>query len=438
MNNRRLLFIVGLVLLFSIVILVWYFVYVTPAITPSLAKPTNSLPTSPLTKGFQFIFGGGGPDTNNASTGSNQTTGTTSVPTTLQALTKVWDKPATGQTFVTRQILLDVFSTTTTKGTTTPLMVKKTIRATSTIFMFVDRATGYIYEQDLKEGVTRQVTNTTVLGVHDAYIFENGTRVAIRSFDQDKQVITTVLAIIPNSLPNGSPQSLTKMTSLPLGITSIATNKKGTLLSYLVPSTNGSAIYTITAKGGGLVSTSPFKEWSLSYGGDTLYATSNPSAYVLGMTVSLPSFEYRTGDKTGLMSNPGEKGTFLSSVWTDRGLVAFISQSQKEIVLSSPTLASKCVWGVRDFLLCAVPVMIPIAEEGLPDDWFQGRTHFTDTLKIVDTTSGATYPLYSFNESDGEMDITNPVLSPDNVSMGFIQKQNGSLWLLRTNLISVE
>jgi hypothetical protein len=427
MNNRRLLFIVALVLLFSVVVLVWYFFYVKPVTAPSLGQPTNALPVSAFSRGFQFIFGDDTPP--------ESVTTTAVTPASAQVLAEIWNKPATGAAFATQQILIEVDATTTVKGTTTPIFIKKTIRATSTLLMFVDRTTGYVYGYDMESGALHQVTNTTLIGVHDAYIFDNGKRLAARYYDQNREVISTIVATIPTTSPNASPRPLENMTSLPLEVSSVAINKKGDKLSYLVPNTNGSSIYTLTTKTGALVATSAFSEWALSYGGDTLYATSKPSAYVLGMTVQIPSFEYRMGNKTGLMSNSSDKGTFLNSVWTNSGLATFISKTQSEVVLTSKTLASKCAWGVKEFLVCAVPRSLPLAEEGLPDDWFQGRFFFDDDLYLIDTTLGASYPLYAFDPEKGEMDLTNLVVSSDNNSISFIRKQNGSLWLLRVDRI---
>ena len=430
MLNRRFFFIIGLVLLLAAVVLVWYFVYVTPKAAPSLAQPTNPFPTSTFSRGFQFIFG-------QNKTGEEAVPQTPdATPAAQQTLIEIWNKPATGAAFVAQQVLIQVEATTTPKGTTTPIVIQKTVRATSTLLMFVDRTTGYIYGYNMEEGTINQLTNTTVIGVHDAYIYSNGKRVMMRRYDEDSKAIITIVANIPAPIQNGPPQALSQMTSLPLNVASIAINKKGDRLSYLVPNSSGSSIYTLGATGGTLVSTSPFSEWSLFYGGDTLYATTKPSAYLLGMTTALPSFEYLIGNKTGLMSNASDKGALLNSVWTDSGLVTYLSATQGEIILQAKTLASKCTWGTREFLICAIPKTLPVSDEGMPDDWLQGRTSFDDTLETVDVGSGTSYPLYSFDPSKGEMDVTNIGLSSDNKWVTFIRKQTGSLWLLRTENIT--
>jgi hypothetical protein len=74
-----------------------------------------------------------------------------------------------------------------------------------------------------------------------------------------------------------------------------------------------------------------------------------------------------------------------------------------------------------------------MTEEGLPDDWFQGRVSFSDDLKIVDTTTGDIFSLYTFSEKEGEFDITNIDLSQNNDLITFIRKQDSTLWLVNTN-----
>lgn len=427
--NRRLLFGIVLVLLFSIIVIIWYFLYVTPKKAPSLGLPNNPLSSNPPPRFFQFITEG------EKDTESQPTSTTEVTPATLEALTQIWNKPTSGQTFVSREIFKEIDVP--LKNSTST--IKKTVRATSTVLMFVDRLTGYVYGYQIDDGKLYQISNTTIPGIHDAYIFENGKRLVLRYPDPDKHTIVSIIANIPGTQPSSSPLQLEKIQYLPSQVSSLSINKKGDKLSYLVSGNDGSSIYTTSSKGPLLVASSPFREWYITYGGETLYATSKPSAYIEGSTVKLPSFEYILGEKTGLMSNPSPKGTLLNSMWSSRGLVSFISLQEKQIILSINTLASKCVWGQKEYLLCAVPKSLPKNTEGLPDDWFQGRFFFEDSLNVVDPISGTSYPLYSFTDySEKLFDVIQPILSSDNSLISFLRKQDQSLWLLRTNLIKVD
>lgn len=426
--NRRLLFAIIFVLLFAVGVIIWFFYYTTPKGAPSLGEPTNPLSLSTLPKRFQFIF---------QDTTEEETTSTTEVTfQEPQALTEIWNKPATGQTFVEMAVIREADATS-TQGTTT-ISIKKLVRATSTILMFVDRMTGHIYGYNRELGKVYQISNTTIPGIYDAYIFNNGKRIVLRHTDNDKQAIVGILADIPDVDENDQAEPLENITYLPSQVTSIAVNKKGTLLSYLVTGDQGGSIYTITNKETALITTTPFKEWKLSYGGDTLFATSKPSAYVEGQTVLIPSFEFIVGQKTGLMSNPSPTGLFLNSMWSSKGLKTFLSSGGNLVVLNTTTLASKCAWGQKDFLICAIPKTLPRGTEGLPDDWFQGRVTFDDSFITIDTTTSTTYPLYIFETPENKVfDVTSITVSNNNNFIGFNRKQDATLWLLDINRISV-
>lgn len=427
--NRRLLFAIVLVLLFAVGVIVWFFMYAQPNTAPSLGGTANPLSLGNLPKRFQFIYN------NNETQPSTSTTEIT--PEKPQVLTEIWDKPTTGQTFIVEDIIKEVDATS-TQGTTT-ITFKKLVHASTTILMFVDRTTGHVYGYNRDINKLYQISNTTIPGVYDAYIFNNGKKIVLRYADNDKQVIVGMLATIPNVDEKDQAKPLENTTYLPSQVTSVAVNTNKTLLSYLVTGDEGGSIYTVSSKGATLVANTPFKEWSLSYGGDTLYATTKPSAYVEGQTVILPSFEFVVGGKTGLISNPSEKGTFINSMWSSKGLKTFLSNAGNQVVLNATTIASKCTWGQNEFLVCAIPKTLPRSTEGLPDDWFQGRFSFDDSFVTVNTKTAEVYPLYSFDTAKKlSFDVVNISLSRDNTLVGFNRKQDASLWLLDTDLIGIE
>lgn len=430
MNNRRLLFAIIFVLVFAIGITSWFFFYATPKPAPTLDKTADPLSLRTFPKQFQFIF-----NTKDELPPSDITTEV--IFPKPEVLTEIWSRPATGQTFVDIGRLEEI-NATSTQGTTT-ITTKKLVYATSTILMFVDRITGYTYAYNREIGKTYQVSNTTIPGIYDAYIFNYGKNIILRYQDTTKNTIVGVLATIPKVNEKEQARPLENITYLPSQVTSVTVNKKTSEVSYLVTGDQGGSIYTITEKGVTFVTNTPFKEWTLSYGGNTLFATSKPSAYVEGQTVSIPSFEFLIGGKTGLMSNPGESGMFLSSMWSNKGLKTFLSLYGRQVILDTATLASKCAWGENNFLVCAKPKLLPKKTEGLPDDWFQGRVSFNDSFVTIDTKTAEVYPLYIFEDVKKTIfDVTNISLSRDNTLLSFTRKQNASLWLLDTKLISVE
>lgn len=425
-TNRRILFAIGFVLFFVIIVLVWYFFYYKPVAAPSLGKTNDPFLRKTLPPRFQFLIW---KDTTSSSTSVTEVTDPLQKP-----LVEIWNKPATGQTFITDQILKEITATT-TDGTST-IEVTKTVRATSTIVVFVDKITGYIYGYPVETGKIFQISNSVVPGVHDAYFFDNGKRVLMRYVDPVKNTVVGLIATVPSINQEIEASSLENVEYLTSQVNSLAINESKTEVSYVVTTTNGSAVYTLQGtKKPELVTSSPFKDWDVSYGGNTLYITTKPSAYVEGATLTLPFFEGVVVEKTGLMSLPSSSGVILNSMWGKKGLVTFLSDSGNVKVLSFSTLASKCALSKRSLFICGVPRTIPKTTEGLPDDWFQGRISFKDDLVLVDATTGNNTKLYSFTEEDGVFDVVHLLSSPGGVFFSFNKKQNETLWLLNTNLI---
>lgn len=424
MQHRRLTILFAIISLFAFGVILWYFLFSTPTSAPTLTGTSNPLSLRDLPARFSFIFQGNAPET---------TTETEITQPGTQPFMLVWDKPTTGNTFVTKEVLREV-SATTTVGTTT-VLTTKTVRATTTVLIFVDRMTGYIYGYGTDSGKIYQISNTIVPGVYDAYVWNKGGQVLMRHLDSDNKTIISTLATIPNVQEDGDPQPLSSVTLLPNNISSVAVNPSSSSLSYLVPNGAGSSVYTITTKGTTKFADSPFSEWKISYGGDQLYVTTKASAYVEGSTYLLPSFSRMIGDKTGLTTTPGTGGLLLNSMWSRSGLVAFGTAKGENTTFGVKTLAQKCTEFSSPYFLCGVPKNPSEGDEGLPDDWYQGRISFDDTLMAINAVTGESYTLYAVDPKYGEMDITH-LKTTTSGFVSYLRKQNGSLFLLNTNLLS--
>lgn len=421
--NRKLLIITGLVFLFVVVALVWYFFYAKPVIAPSLSGTNDPLPTNQLPPRFQFIG-------NSEDEEGGSVTEVTQTPE--DPLIRVWDKPATGQHFLTEGILLEEMATT-TQGTTT-VEIKRTVRATTTLLLFVDRETGYIYGYSPSDNSVFQISNTIVSGVHDAYIFNKGKRVIMRYVENENGSVVGVIATIPNFSPGGTPSPLEGVEYLNSEVSSVAVSGDSTSASYSVKTENGSAFYSVSSGEPTLVASSPFSEWDLSYGGSSLYATTRPSAYAMGVTVSLPSFTTVIGERAALMVKPSSS-LLLGSVWSQGSIASFLASKTSTRQLSLRTLASKCGWGGNNFLICATPKRFPPGSGYLPDTWFQGSVRFEDSLTEVDVSSLTESEFFSFEEEYGLFDVTNITISEDNNFISFINKRNGELWMIKRALL---
>lgn len=427
MEHRRLMILFAGLSLFAFGVIVWYFLFSVPKPAPTLDETVTPFSLRDLPARIGFIFQDNPPET---------TTNTEITEIPRDPFVLVWNKPTTGNTFISKQVLREA-SATSTVGTST-VTTTKTIRATTTLLLFVDRITGYVYGNEIDTGKIYQISNTTLPGIYDAYIWANGTKIAYRYLDTDRQTIITMLATIPDVQPGGDPQPLDQMTLLPQGVSSMAVSASTNLLSYVLPNEQGSSLYTIQKNGITKLGDSTFSEWLLSYGGENLFATTKASAYAEGVTVSIPSFSQVVAARTGLVVKPAKDGSFLGSVWSRSGVQLIGINKDISVQSQVRTIASKCVATTGSYFICGVPKTTPRATEGLPDDWYQGRVLFDDTLTIVDGKTGSGYTLYEIDEKYGAMDMTNISITNSVDMVSFVRKQDGYLFLLNTNLLSDE
>lgn len=352
---------------------------------------------------------------------------------------KIWPNPVAGYQFVDYQYLLGATSTT---ASGTPITRQE--RATSTSLMFIDRTTGYVYGYDTLTQDIDQITNTLMPGVFDAYIYRDGRRALVRSYDTSTGDTISTLIDIPRVAPGRDPLPVEGNSSLPNNISSVDMSPDGTLISYIVPNTTGSSLYTISLDKKITRTDIPLSEWNISYAGKTPLLVSKPSAYVEGVVLDAQTSARTLAQKTGLMISPSTKNTlYLASMWSRSGLATFYFdvRTGETKVLGIRTLADKCVWETSAlFTVCGVPVKLSTPVEGLPDDWYQGRVSFSDSLTVISVAEGS--PTFTFNveqELGEPVDMENLLLDANDTLVAFTNKKDGALWLVNIpRLISLE
>lgn len=100
-------------------------------------------------------------------------------------------------------------------------------------------------------------------------------------------------------------------------------------------------------------------------------------------------------------------------------------------ILSSLTLPEKCVYSkkTRGIIYCALPAdQNGIRSMNLPDDWWQGKVQFQDQIWKFDLTKEGTAELVF---EGGGFDIINPLLSPNENYLLFVNKRDSALWSYR-------
>ena len=431
MNNRKtVILLVSISLFFALIVIVWYFFIRSPGGGENITNAT--LPISDTKKGgSEFI------DDSSKDDFEEPLTETEIIEGKKRKLIKIWNKPTAGMSFFEQNILIN--STTSVKGTgttTNEIIVQR--RATSTRMIFADRATGYIYGVNLENKKSYQISNTTVPGIHDAYFFNNGSSVIFRYLDENNKIVS-FKATIPSVIEGGTPRSLENVTPLPNDLISIAVSNSQKSASYVSPNTSGSSVYKIEGDKNQLIYNSPITEINLSYGGETLYSTNKTSSYSIGYINNVITNERIFGEKTGLVTLPANNNLdYLASMWSNVGLKTFIfsKKTGNYTTLNSQTIASKCIWNkTSTYIICGVPQELRTFRDGLPDAWYMGLINFNDKLYTIDNNTKIEEILFDFSEETKEVvDLTKPIMSPNDEYMSFINKDNGHLWLFNIKL----
>lgn len=424
MRDRKIVLLFIATVIFGLGVILWYFFKSEPEQDPTLATPNDPFPSAESRPRGEFIQPNVTPIRSQGDTENER------IPASERVLIQIWDKPVGGYAFVTREIL--VAGTTTPSSSSTPATTSKPTKKTVEYLLFVDRTTGHIYGYN-KEGLAPfQVTNTTIAGIYDAYIIQNGTRVFMRYADKDTGTIKTLTGTIPTFIEGADPRQLETLRTLQDNVTSFAVSSSDTAYSYLVPSVNGSSVYTVNAKGATSMATTPLREWTLLYGGEVPYMYNKPSAYLEGSLFSVATREYITGGKTGLIALPSPQGDrTLASMWSSSGLATYLATKAGLRTLEFRTIASKCGWATGTLLVCGIPVEVKSGSRGLPDDWFQGTVNFSDDVYMIDTDSGNITGLLNLAETSGNpFDLTRIEVNKDMSSLVFTNKEDGTPWLV--------
>ena len=94
--------------------------------------------------------------------------------------------------------------------------------------------------------------------------------------------------------------------------------------------------------------------------------------------------------------------------------------------LSLQTLAEKCVWSAKNtYIYCTIPRTITNAR--YPDDWYQGRVNFEDSIWQIDTLTGANKLLVDTVQQKNSLDAINLNLDPEEKYIIFTNKTDSKL-----------
>ncbi len=323
-------------------------------------------------------------------------------------------------------------------------------RGTSTIVRFADRATGHIFEVLLKSSGTNnldkvRLTNETLPKIYEAHFRADGSAVLFRSLENDSDTTENLSLTLtaPRSTSTSTENLYTiSATTLRGEIDSVMLGLNNTLY-YVVKDSSSIVSSTFTGTGLRTLYTSAFNNWRLSRAGNNLLVYPKASANTSGSAYTLPagggSLSKLVGPLSGLTAVANNNGSRLLYSYNEGGLTKLfiknISTNTSSEVLPA-TLAEKCVWSNRTtaVLFCGTPIDNVRGFE--PDNWYRGRTHFSDYLWQFNSDSEIARLLIDPKaEFNLDLDVSKPTLSPDENFLFFINKTDQTLWGLKLEVL---
>ena len=303
------------------------------------------------------------------------------------------------------------------------------------IVRYFEKATGHIYDIDLKTLASVRVSGTTIPGIFEVYWSNDGNQAIIRYVEKNE---TGIEDTVRNFSVLSMAATSTRGTFLPSSIKTIASSPKEDKIFYLAPFEN---IYvgitsTFEDKKQKQILTTPFGEFLANWPSDNIISlVTKPSAetggYLFKLNPSTGSLESVLKDikgLTGLWSRDAESILYGESFFG--GMKTFLygvkDKKIKQFAVDVPP--EKCAWSAKEkgIIYCAVPSTIPSGN--YPDDWYQGIISFSDRVWRIDVLGGATEIISS--ETDNVLDLVNLFLDKNEEYLFFQNKIDGTLWSL--------
>lgn len=315
-----------------------------------------------------------------------------------------------------------------------------------TLIRYVERATGHIFETTTISGTAQRLTNTTIPKVEEALFVEDGSAIILRYLKDDGDTVESFYGKITQKSIVGqgtSTEAELLGAFLPENITGLAVSPDTKKIFYLVRDGQGSLGNIANPDGTKktLLLTSPVAEWlPLWPEQKTIVLTTKPASDVGG-------YAYFLNSSSGILDlilqkilalttlvNPSTHTVLFSQNDAGKNLSLNLLMSDKKttIGLSVATFPEKCVWSTisPDVAYCAAPKAG--VQGDYPDLWYQGVASFTDALWKINTKTGETTQLSTFDETKNVgIDVIQPFLDKKEQFIFFTNKKDSTLWSMR-------
>jgi hypothetical protein len=312
------------------------------------------------------------------------------------------------------------------------------LKNNSTFIRYTDRATGHIYDINPTTLEKIKIANNTLPKIYQATFKKGATGVIYKSLKEDSdEVITTSIELIP---PKGTSTVAlyTEVSTIIRGSTDNIDVGDSGKLAYYSADENAIVVSSFNGATAQSIYQSLFRDWNIKWAGNTVTLVTKPSAYVDGVAYALNP----TSGGLKKLKGPLKGLTLLRNTLENRIIYSYNDGSLTRAYYEDPannesgeieaTFADKCVWGNKqpNIFYCATPE--GGIENNEPDLWYQGRTHYQDSLIKYNTLTGEKDLLVSAKKDfNVDIDVMNSFLTPDEDYLIFTNRNDLSLWALK-------
>lgn len=310
--------------------------------------------------------------------------------------------------------------------------------ASSSNLYFAERASGNVLIATPSQTKVERLTNTLVPKVHEA-IFASDGSVVLRAIGERGQ-ITSYAAVMATNTSPAAGDTVKKLEGiyLPENIISLSARSTPNELFFITREGTGSAGTVSNWVGGAQkrMFASSLSDWNgLQLPDGSRYITQKSTdnvpghAFRIGTSGSLE----KVAGLPGLMILPriGDGAILYSSVeGSATTLYARANPSGPEVRLPIRTIADKCVWapGVQLIAYCAVPQTSP--RGGVLRNLFDGSLHTADAWWRINVSANTAEQIFTPDPSIA-LDVESPEIDGGGTHIGFINRADKSLWVLR-------
>lgn len=339
----------------------------------------------------------------------------------IPQLRQIYDKPISG--FTTFDRIVDVDT--------------KEVYVPESVYRFVDRATGHIYESTSISLANNRLTNTTIPKVRESFFFNEGEGVVLRYIDSDS-TIATYVAQITESTSTSTSDTSDRLTGQFIEKDIIHMVKDSDLDSnaffYTDFEGNGYTFNGNTPQRKQLVMESSIFEWALDWSGPNVLLSVIPTylddGVIMELNTSNGLFTKLIDDKKGLFgkaNSDGSKILYSSNVNGDPKLFIYDQRTRETKGLTVNSFADKCVWSKKDMDVLYCAVAENLNSGNYPDDWYKGLVSFNDNIYEIDLKNDT---VKEIDGIDRGLDIVNPKLTENEDFIVFQNKKDLTLWSL--------